>query len=156
MGEVQKLFKNEDYRHAIPLLEDILLINPLDNTASRYLKVARQRVVDPVCRQADALYLEREYEEAIDEWEKVLNIYPGDIQTEKMIEFTRNLIKSNVLDLMYEFVDGFFKEEDYGSAANELEKILILKPDEDRARKLLISARQGVENARIKEFYERA
>ena len=156
MGEVHKLFKNEDYRHAIPLLEDVLLIDSSDNTASRYLKVARQRVVDPICRQADALYLGRDYEEAIDEWRKVLNIYPRNIQIEKMIEFTRNLIQSNVLGSMYEIVDGFFKEEDYGSAANELEKILVLNPDEERARKLLISARQGVENARIKEFYERA
>lgn len=156
MGEVKKLFKNENYKHAIPLLEDILLIDPSDDTASRYMKVARQRVVDPICRQADALYMKNDYEEAIEEWEKVLHVYPTDIQSNNMIELTRNLIQSNVLESMYELVDGFLSVEDYGSAANELEKILILKPDEKRARELLISARQGVVNFSIKEFYDKA
>lgn len=156
MVEVYKLFKDESYKQAISLLEDILFINPRDKTASRYLKVARQRVVEPVCRQADALYLGGDYEEAIDEWEKVLNIYPGDIQAKKMIEFTRNLVQGNVLESMYALADGFLKEEDYESAVNELEKILVLKPDEKRARTLLISASQGVTNARVKEYYEKA
>jgi tetratricopeptide (TPR) repeat protein len=156
MVEVHKLFRNGDYKHSIPLLEDILLINPSDNTASRYLKVARQRVVDPICRQADALYLKADYEEAIDEWEKVLNIYPGEIQAEHMIEFTRNLIQSNILESMYELVEGFLMKDNFASAVNELEKILVLKPDDKRARELLTSARKGVTNVRIKEYYDKA
>ena len=156
MVEVYKLFKNENYKQSISLLEDILLINPRDKTASRYLKVARLRVVEPICRQADALYLGRDYEDAIDEWEKVLNIYPGDIQAQKMIEFTRNLMQGNVLESMYALVDSLLNEEDYESAVNELEKMLDIKPDEKRARELLISARQGVTNNRIKEYYEKA
>jgi tetratricopeptide (TPR) repeat protein len=154
--DVEELFKEGNYKQAIPLLENILLINPADKTASRYLMFARQQMVEPFCKQADEAYLKRDYQEAIDIWEKILEIHPDDMRVEKMIEFTRNMIQDNVLDSLFELAENYIKEGRYDLAIDELEKILLISPDDRHARELLISSRQAIVNTRINNYYEKA
>jgi tetratricopeptide (TPR) repeat protein len=155
-NEVNELFKEGQYRSAIPILERIISINPTDRTAARYLRIARQHEIEPYCKRADDAFMRGEYETAINEWQEILKLSPEDTRVEKMIELTRNLIHDNILESMYALVDKFMKEEDFVGAANELEKILMLQPDERRARELLISTQQAITNARIKSLYEKA
>ncbi|MBI5639555.1 MAG: hypothetical protein HZA17_03930, partial [Nitrospirae bacterium] len=66
------------FNKAIPLLREVLSINPSDKTAVRYLRIARQQLVEPVCKQAADAYFESNYAKSIEHWENVLRINPDD------------------------------------------------------------------------------
>lgn len=155
-SNVAELFKQGNYKQAIPVLKNILEINPLDKTASLYLMIAEQQEVEPFCKIADEAFQIADYKKAIEEWEKILKIHPTDMRAEKQIELARNLIRENMLEAMYVLVDKFLKEGKQELAVNELEKILQIAPDEKQARELLIATRQALTNARIKSLYEKA
>lgn len=150
------LMKKENYKEAISLLEEVLTIKPMDKRVSRYLVIAKQRMVEPFCKEALAAYREGFYKQAIEQWEKLLKMDPDDIRAELLIDMTKNFIQDNSMELLYEAVDGFLKEEKYEQAIKELEKILSIKPDDKRARKLLISSKQAVIDIEIKKHYKKA
>jgi tetratricopeptide (TPR) repeat protein len=154
--DVRGMFKKGEYKQAIPLLETILSINPDDKAASRYYRFAKQKVVEHYCMQADESYLKADYQGAIDLWEKILEMQPDDIRAEKMIEFTKNFVRENVLASMYESAEEHLRESRYEEAVNELEKILIIKPDEKQAHDFLILAKQAMVNKKISEYFSKA
>jgi tetratricopeptide (TPR) repeat protein len=153
---VAELFEQCKYKHAVPLLEKILSIDPMDETASRYLVIAEQQEVEGFCEEAHEAYEDGAYEKAIVGWEKVLEINRNDVRAEKMIEVVKNLMRHDILDSMYAKAGEFLKAGDHESAVNELEKILLLRPGERRAREMLITSRQVIVDARIQGHYERA
>lgn len=153
---VVELFNQGDFRQAIPLLKEVLLIDPSDTTASRYLSVAEQQIVEPLCKEAADAYRAGDYLDAIEQWEKILEDNPNDIRVEKMIEMTKNLIYDTTLNSMYALVNNFIKEGDYENAVNELEKIVTINPHDEDARALLVSVRQTLIDSKIKEHYEKA
>lgn len=153
---VAELFEQGKYKHAVPLLEKILSIDPMDETASRYLVIAEQQEVEALCEEAHESYEGGAYEKAIAGWEKVLEINPNDVRAEKMIEVVKNLMRHDILEAMYAKAEEFLKVGDHESAVNELEKILLLRPGERRAREMLVASRQVIVNARIQRLYEQA
>jgi tetratricopeptide (TPR) repeat protein len=144
------------YKEAIPLLEKILSINPTDKAASRHLTVARRQTVESICKKADESYMGGEYEKAIAEWERILEINPEDARVEQMIEMTRNLLHDDTLKAMYILVEDLLRQGKYDIAVTELEKILLISPDEKRARELLASSKETVANTEINEYYAKA
>jgi tetratricopeptide (TPR) repeat protein len=150
------LIKEGQYKEAIKKLTDALYINPKDTDASIMLKVAKQRLVEPFCKGADEAFVSGDYDKAIGEWQKALKVSPDDIRIEKLITMTRSLMHENVLDTMYARVDSFIMEENYQAAIDELEKLLSIKPDEKRAKELLISSRQALTLQLVQKHYANA
>jgi tetratricopeptide (TPR) repeat protein len=154
--DVAELFQRREYKKAIPKLRTILDITPQDRTAARYLMIAQRQEMEVFCERADAAYRQADYMQAIREWEKILKLTPEDARVERQIEVARNLMEDSTLETMYALADGFLKAGEYESAVNELEKILQIKPDEEKARELLAYALQTIKDLRIQRHYEQA
>jgi tetratricopeptide (TPR) repeat protein len=154
--DVAELFQRHEYKKAIPKLRKILDITPQDKTAARYLMIAERQGMEAFCERADDAYRKAEYMRAIREWEKILKLTPEDVRVERQIEIARNLMEDTTLETMYALADGFLKSGEYESAVNELEKILQIKPDEEKARELLAYALQTIKDIRIQRHYEQA
>ncbi len=148
-----QLIKEGEYKQAIPKLEYVLRINPKDTNASLMLKVAQQRLVEPFCQEADKAFQNGDYELAINSWKNVQKANPDDIRADMLIDIARSLMHENLLDAMYAQVERFLFEENFKDAVAELEKILTIKPDEERARETLIYARQALTTQTISQLY---
>ena len=138
------LMREGKFEQAAPLLNEILAIDPLDKTAARYLALAKQRALEPYCREAADAFQDEDYAKAIEMWDKLLKMNPEDRRFASLIETTKNLITDKTTGEMYQRAEQFIKDGDYKSAVNELEKILAVKPYDRQARSLLISAKSNV------------
>lgn len=154
--EAVELMKKKEFDRAIPVLNEILGIDPLEKTAARYLMIARQQSMEPFCQEAAEAFMADDYAKAIETWEKILKINPDDYRFRKLIEITKNLISDQSIEEMYARAEKFLADNDRKSAANELEKILSIKPFERRARELLVKARQSVADEKTKKHYDQA
>jgi tetratricopeptide (TPR) repeat protein len=74
----EQFLKDGDYKAAINELEKILAVRPYDRQASSLLNNAKSNVVDVRTKkhydQADAYLKEKQYDKAIEEWKKILDI----------------------------------------------------------------------------------
>ncbi len=151
-----ELMKKKEFDQAVPVLNEILSIDPMEKTAQRYLMLARQQSMEQFCKEAADAFMEDDYAKAIDTWEKILRINPGDHRFSRLIEITKNLVSDKAINEMYARADQFMKEGDRKSAANELEKILSIKPFDRKARQMLVTAKQSVSDEKTKKHYEQA
>jgi tetratricopeptide (TPR) repeat protein len=154
--EATELLKNREFDKAIPVLNEILTIDPLEKTAHRYLNIARQQSIEPFCEEAAEAFMNDDYAKAIGTWEKILRLNPGDYRFSRLIEVTKNLISDKTIEEMYANAEEFIKAGDRSSAVNELEKILSIKPFDKRAREMLVTAKQSVSDKKTKIHYEQA
>lgn len=154
--EAIELLKQKEFDRAIPVLNEILSIDPLEKTAARYLMIARQQSMEPFCQEAAEAFMNDDYAKAIETWERILKINPDDYRFRNLIEITKDLISDQAIEEMYSRAEQLLKDDDRESAANELEKILSIKPFESRARKLLVKARQSVADEKTKKHYDQA
>jgi len=148
--------KKKQYLEAVPLLNEILLINPKDTAAARYLLIANRKIVEPYCRLAAEAYLEGHYAEALKHWEKILEINPDDRRVIHLMDDTIRLLNENTLDFLYEEADRLFREERYEDAAEQWEKILLINPEEERASDLLEITKKIIIDRRVRDHYRRA
>ncbi len=76
----EQFIKDGDYRSAINELEKILAVRPYDRQARSLYNNAKSNVVDARTKkhydQADAYMKEKQYDRAIEEWKKILEIDP--------------------------------------------------------------------------------
>ncbi len=154
--EATELLKKRDFDRAIPVLNKILTIDPLEKTANRYLNIARQQSMEPFCEEAAEAFMKDDYAKAIGTWEKILRLNPDDYRFSKLIEVTKNLISDKTIAEMYANAEEFLKKGDRNSAVNELEKILSIKPFDRRAREMLVTAKQSVSDKKTKKHYQQA
>ncbi len=149
-------FRNSEWTEAIPLLEEILLINPKDTAASRYLVIANRKVVEPYCELAAAAYLAEDYAEALKHWETILKVNPDDRRVFNLMEDTIRMLNERTLKFLYTNADKLFREGRYELAAAEWEKVLVIAPNEARARELLEITQRIIVDRKVKGFYEKA
>jgi len=149
-------FRQSEWTEAIPLLEEILLINPKDTTANRYLMIANRKVVEPYCELAATAFLAEDYAEALKHWETILKINPDDRRVFNLMEDTIRMLNERTLKFLYTNADKLFREGRYELAAAEWEKVLVIAPQEARAKELLEITQRIIIDRRVKGFYEKA
>jgi len=149
-------FKKSEYSEAIPLLNEILAINPKDTTASRYLLIANRKIVEPYCRQAADAYMETNYADALKHWEKILQINPDDRRVMGLMEDTIRILNENTLSFLYDEADKLFRDEQFELAAEQWEKILLIDPNQERAGDLLEITEKIIVDRQVKAHYENA
>jgi len=154
--EVVALFKDKKFEQAVPLLNEILAIDPLDKTAARYQAIAKQQVMEPYCKDAAEAFQNENYATAIEVWDKLLKRNPDDRRFSNLIETTKNLITDKTTGEMYQRAEQFITDGDYKSALNELEKILTVRPYDSKARSLYNNAKSNVIDVRTKKHYDQA
>ncbi len=154
--EATTLLRQGKFEQAMPLLNEILAIDPQDKTAERYRTLARQQTLEPFCREAAEAFQNEDYAKAIETWDKLLKMNPEDRRFANLIETTKNLITDKTTSDMYARAEKFVKDGDYKSAVNELEKILAVRPYDRQARSLLITAKTNVTDVRTKKHYDQA
>jgi len=149
-------FRNSEWTEAIPLLEEILLINPKDTAADRYLMIANRKVVEPYCELAATAFLAEDYAEALKHWETILKVNPDDRRVFNLMEDTIRMLNERTLRFLYTSADKLFREGRYELAAAEWEKVLVIAPNEARARELLEITQRIILDRKVKGFYEKA
>jgi len=154
--EVVALFKDKKFEQAVPLLSEILAIDPLDKTAARYQAIAKQQVMEPYCKDAAEAFQNENYATAIEVWDKLFKRNPDDRRFSNLIETTKNLITDKTTGEMYQRAEQFITDGDYKSALNELEKILTVRPYDSKARSLYNNAKSNVIDVRTKKHYDQA
>jgi len=154
--DVVSLFRERKFDQAVPLLNEVLSIDPLDKTATRYLALARQQSMETYCKDAADAFQNEDYAKAIETWDRLLKMNPDDRRFANLIETTKNLISDKVTGEMFERAEKFVNEGDYKAAVNELEKILAVRPYDTRARALYNNAKSNVVDARTKKHYDQA
>ena len=154
--EATELLKKKDFDRAIPVLNEILSIDPLEKTANRYLNIARQQPIEPFCEEAAEAFMNDDYAKAIGTWEKILQLDPDDYRFSRLIEMTKNLISNKTIKDMYANAEKFLEQGDRKSAINELEKILSINSYDRRAREMLVNAKQSAYDKKTKKHYEQA
>jgi tetratricopeptide (TPR) repeat protein len=150
-----ELFQQGNYRKAVPILEELLKIDPNDATAIRYLLIYRQQVLEPYCKAAAEAYFSGNYRAAIEQWERILQIEPGHPEIQRLINETVVVSDREVTDTLYANVTSFMKEGQHKQASAELEKIIQINPGEKRARELLAIVNRTVTDTAIKDLYEK-
>lgn len=154
--EVVTLFRQGKFDQAMPLLNELLAIDPQDKTAVRYQSLAKQQAMEPFCKDAAEAFQNEDYAKAIELWDKLLKMNPDDRRFASLIDTTKNLITDKTTGEMYRHAEQFIKEGDYKSAINELEKILAVRPYDTKARGLYNNAKNNVVDARTKKHYDQA
>lgn len=153
---VIKHFKKSEYSEAIPLLNEILIVNPKDTTASRYLLIANRKIVEPYCREAADAYMDGNYSDALKHWEKILEINPDDRRVMGLMENSIRILNENTLAFLYEEADNLFRDEQFELAAEQWEKILLIDPGQERAGDLLEITEKIIVDRQVKSHYEKA
>lgn len=154
--EVTSLFREKKFDQAIPLLNEALAVDPFDKTAARFLALAKQQALEPLCREAADAFQAENYALAIDTWGKLSKMAPEDRRFSSLIETTKNLITDQATDEMFTRAEQFMKDGDFKAALNEIEKILAVRPYDTRARSLYNNAKSNVVDVRTKKHYDRA
>ena len=154
--EVVALLKDRKFELAVPLLSEILAIDPLDKTAARYQAIAKQQVMEPYCKDAAEAFKNENYATVIEIWDKLFTMHPDDRSFSNLIETTKNLITDKTTGEMYKRAEQFITDGDYKSALNELEKILTVRPYDSKARSLYNDAKSNVIDVRTKKHYDQA
>ncbi len=123
-----QFIKDGDYKSAINELEKILAVRPYDRQARSLYNNARSNVVDARTKkhydQADAYMKEKQYDRAIDEWKKILEIDPAQ-------EAASRYIASAVKEKMgstYAEAKQAYERGDYITARDYYNRILADNP----------------------------
>jgi tetratricopeptide (TPR) repeat protein len=149
-------FNMDEYKKAVPLLNEILSIDPQDKTASRYLLIFRRQVKEPYCKLAAEAYMSGDYPEAISQWEKILELDPDDMRVRVLVEETFTTTDETASESMFELANKLIRESRYDDAESELKKILQSYPENQQARLMLDSIHRSLTDTTIKSLYDQA
>jgi tetratricopeptide (TPR) repeat protein len=150
------LFNKGQFDQAMPVLRKILSLNPDDKVAARYIVIFNQQILEPYCKQAADAYFAGNYPEAIALWEKILQVDPNDIRVQVLINETVAKTNQSLVGTYFDNVNNFMRQGNYALAVNELEKILKVEPENQRARELLTSVQRTFTDTTVKRLYEKA
>jgi tetratricopeptide (TPR) repeat protein len=150
------LFNKGEYRNAIPLLKEVLAINPEDKDASRYLLIFRRQIIEPYCKLAADAFIQGDYPEAVSQWQKILEMDPKNKRVQSLISETFTASDDDITSSMLTLSTSLFKEGRYDEASAELQKILQINAGNERAKEMLASIRRTLTDTTIKDLYEKA
>jgi tetratricopeptide (TPR) repeat protein len=154
--EAVEHFNRGNYEKAVPLLNEVLAIDPEEKTAARYLMIFKRQIKEPYCKLAAEAYLSGNYPDAISNWEKVLQLDPGDMRVKVLIDETFTATEKTTEEDMFAFANMLLKEGRYEDAEAELRKVLEAFPDNQQAAVMLSSIRRTLTDTTIKRLYEQA
>jgi tetratricopeptide (TPR) repeat protein len=149
-------FNQGEFNKAVPLLNEIISIDPKDRFAAKYLLIFRRQVKEPYCKMAAEAYMSGNYPEAIAQWKKVLELDPKDMRVQMLIEETFSASDEDAIDTMLDLANNLLKKGRYEDAESELKKILQSYPGNQQAALMLDSINRTLADTTIKELYERA
>lgn len=154
--DVLKLFQERKFDKAILLLNEVLALDPLDKAAGRYLVIARQQAFEPYCKDAADAYQSENYPKAIEIWDRLLKLNPEDHGLALLIDSSRDQISDKITSDLYDRAEKFLQEGNMDAAINELNKLLLLRPNDSRARALYSRAKTDAVSIATKTHYEQA
>lgn len=149
-------FNKSEFDKAIPILNQILALDPKDKNTLRYLLIFRRQIVEPFCKQAAEMYFSGNIPEAIEKWENILKIDPKDTRVQALIDEAISVSNVKLNDNLYTLANQLWKDGQYEEAVKELNKIIDTYPNEKRAKDMLDSANRVLKESRIKDLYEKA
>lgn len=153
--EALKLFNQGLQEKALGLVNEVLMANPNDRTARRYLEVFRMVMTEHYCKQAsDALEADRPGA-AVGFWQEVLKVNPEDRRVVALLEeFSGGPVEPARPD--YSRAHRLLGEKRLEQAVAEIERILLAFPNDPYSKELLDSARRSMADAAVKTFFEAA
>lgn len=124
----EQFIKDGDYKSAINELEKILAVRPYDRQARSLYNNAKSNVVDARTKkhydQADAYMKEKQYDQAIDEWKKILEI---DQAQEAASRYIASAVKEKMGSTYVEAKQAY-ERGDYITARDYYNRILADNP----------------------------
>jgi tetratricopeptide (TPR) repeat protein len=124
----EQFIKDGDYKSAINELEKIIAVRPYDRQALGLLNNAKSNVVDVRTKkhyeQADAFMKEKQYDRAIEEWKKILEI---DESQEAASRYIAQAVKEK-MGQVYLDAKQAFEKGDYITARDYYNKIMADNP----------------------------
>jgi tetratricopeptide (TPR) repeat protein len=151
-----KFFNQKEYKKALPLLQQVLEIDPHDRVAEKYILIFNTQIVEPYCKQAADAYFSGDYPGAISYWQEILKINPDDKRALNLIDETIVASDEDVIKSLYDSANKLLDEGRLNLATAELEKILGIRPTEERALELISTAQRTLSDSAIKEHYDKA
>jgi tetratricopeptide (TPR) repeat protein len=124
----EQFIKDGDYRSAINELDKILAVRPYDRQARSLYNNAKSNVVDARTKkhydQADAYMKEKQYDRAIEEWKKILEI---DQTQEAASRYIASAVKEK-MGSTYAEAKQAYERGDYITARDHYNRILADNP----------------------------
>ncbi len=124
----EKFIQDDDYKSAVNELEKILAVRPYDRQASSLLNTAKSNVVDVRTKkhydQADAYLKEKQYDRAIEEWKKILDI---DDSQEAASRYIASAVREKMGSLYVEAKQAY-ERGDYITSRDSYNKIIADNP----------------------------
>jgi len=133
----EQFIKDNDYKSAINELEKILAVRPYDRQARSLLNNAKSNVVDVRVKkhydQADAYLKDKQYDQAIEEWKKILEIdETQEAASRSIAAAVREKMKTIYVDAKQAYERG-----DYVSARDYYNRILADNPTDIDSKTVL-------------------
>ena len=133
----EQFIKDNDYRSALNELEKILAVRPYDGKARSLYNNAKSNVVDVRTKkhydQAEVYMKEKQYDQAIAEWRKILEI---DDTQEAASRYIASAVREKMGTLYVEARESV-ERGDYVSARDQYNKILAENPTDIDVKQML-------------------
>lgn len=133
----EQFIKDNDYKSAMNELEKILAVRPYDGRARSLYNNAKSNVVDVRTKkhydQADAFMKDKQYDQAIAEWRKILEI---DDTQEAASRYIASAVREKMGNLYVEARQSF-ERGDYVSSRDQYNKILAENPTDIDVKQML-------------------
>ncbi|OGW36782.1 MAG: hypothetical protein A2X58_00025 [Nitrospirae bacterium GWC2_56_14] len=127
-SHAEKFIQEGDYKSAINELEKILAVRPYDRRASSLLNNAKSNVVDVRTKklydQAEAYLKEKQYDRAIEEWKKILDI---DDSQEAASRYIASAVREKMGSLYIDAKQAY-ERGDYNAARDHYNRIIADNP----------------------------
>ncbi|MFH1621734.1 MAG: tetratricopeptide repeat protein [Candidatus Omnitrophota bacterium] len=146
-----RLYKTGEYEKAIMELESVLYLDANHKKAKKYLQAAKKRynkkVVNQLYREANDYYKQREFDEALGTYQKILSIIPDDGYSLYKIELLKSRIEKEI---------KLREKEEYRKRVEELERLSQEGLEKEKMQKKLdILELERQEKERRKREFER-
>ncbi|MFH1904088.1 MAG: hypothetical protein ABIK53_00985, partial [bacterium] len=171
--EAKQLYKDKDYKGAISVSKEVLLIDPenkkansiLDKTAQKVgdsRKIIAEKKKEDLFDKAKDFSRNQEYDQAISAYEAILNIDPENNEATKMIEKMRSdkaqlieeqkesaqeraeEIKREQIELLFKQADEDYVDKDYKQALTVYQKVLSIDSQNKKALKMAEKTREKI------------
>jgi len=126
--QAEKFIQEGDYKSAVNELEKILAIRPYDQQASSLMNTAKSNAVDirtkKLYDQANAYLKDKQYDLAIEEWKKILDI---DGSQEAASRYIASAVREK-MSIIYGDAKKAYEQGDYITSRDYYNKILADNP----------------------------
>ncbi|MFW6129927.1 MAG: tetratricopeptide repeat protein [Atribacterota bacterium] len=148
---------NKDFKKAYDYLKEIKDVVITDRSL-RYLdlvskRIKKQKIIEQaMIHKKDAIrYLEKgNLEDAKESLTKAIKIYPDFIEAKQLLENVKNKIeRKKRIQKLIRNAGNYINKKYYISALYNLEKVLIIKPENKEAKDLIRTASKGLMNSSI-------